>query len=168
MDVYALELDSFQYQAECFHRNHWPDRVLQFKEKRKQVRNGSLRYFPRYFFIGKQQNPNVKLLILQQFSPSPQRAPRACREQNVADLDHVELGDAIFFHAHRKRNTIFLYEHFGYTKLSSAQKHNPKAFSKGSLNNGKEMHRGSLKETERRGEETEKWLFSILMAEHPI
>lgn len=53
--------------------------------------------------------------------------------------------------------------------LFSAQKHNPKAFSKGSLNNGKEMHRGSLKQREKGGGgEREKWLFSILMAEHPI
>lgn len=94
--------------------------------------------------------------------------PQRLQEQQVPDLDHVELRDAIFLHAHRERNAIFLYQHLGYTNLLAAQKHNPKAFSKGSLNNGKEMHRGSLKQIERKGEEREKWLFSILMAEHPI
>lgn len=94
--------------------------------------------------------------------------PQRLQEQEVPDLDHVELRDAIFLHAHRERNAIFLYQHFGYKNLLAAQKHNPKAFSKGSLNNGKEMHRGSLKQIERKGEEREKWLFSILMAEHPI
>lgn len=82
---------------------------------------------------------------------------------NITDLYHVELCNSIFLHTHGKRNPIFLYEHFGYKKkLLSSQKHDPEAFSKGSLNNGKQTHWRFLKQRR------EKQLFSILIAEQPI